>query len=740
MYTAVPREPPTASSPTSTTVDLPAVVPSRPKRPHFASTPGLRYLVGGTVLLALALYALRNREDVSQWESVMQEKVVSQGRIKQLIGPARTATLGARVQRACGETDEGATYWLEVVAGELKDAVCEGDGRLSREEREVMVDSAIRQCGTWCIWDLSAPSIHRGWRIDNGCVVPFIAPHDCEEYWWQRPNDGEFPMLPERQGGAWRAPKEVPGANEQVKDEDDAEMRGGEKRHHKKHGGRGSKRKGAAAAPPAHDNTALEVGIVAFLVLAVVCVVAYWWFEVRDPSASSTGSSSSSAAGSSAAGAGGSSAQATSKASSAGSAGAGASSAKTSAGGSASGTGTGAGASATSGGSAGGTGTGTSGGAASSTASAGDSTSTGGSNSGSGAAATSGVIAGFWENWKGKAVADTSFASYDVAYYFTATPSSDGSIDLLENTAGMAKDFASAAKSAGCTSMLTVGGWTGSAPFSRLVASDDTRSTFIDHIAQAITDNGFDGVDIDWEYPGKAGATEDFDTANDLTNFLTFLQALREKIGDDKYIAADTSAGPWIGSDGNASSDLSEFGDVLDWILIMTYDATTYSSTITGPNFPYSASCAPSNLPYAFPDMIQEWIDAKFPANKILAGMTSYGYAWKVADFKDGGGADGASSSSYQNGESLGDAAGVMTWDQIQANVSSGMTETFDDCTGTAYAYNSDTQIFVTYDNEKAYNQKGGWVKDNGLKGCGIYAGMTQDNDAALAAMARSIC
>lgn len=82
---------------------------------------------------------------------------------------------------------------------------------------------------------------------------------------------------------------------------------------------------------------------------------------------------------------------------------------------------------------------------------------------------------------------------------------------------------------------------------------------------------------------------QDFDTKNDLNNFLTFLKALRAKLGKDKLISADTSAGVWVGSDGQPSKDLSavrpsrscparfpadtvssaQFAAVLDFITIM---------------------------------------------------------------------------------------------------------------------------------------------------------------------------
>ena len=94
----------------------------------------------------------------------------------------------------------------------------------------------------------------------------------------------------------------------------------------------------------------------------------------------------------------------------------------------------------------------------------------------------------------------------------------------------------------------------------------------------------------------------------------------------------DTSSGVYKGADGQPSTDMSEFGKTLDFITIMTYDATQYSSKTTGPNFTFSAKCAPATGTFELPTTVQAWIDAKFPADKISIGLASYGYAWEVRD------------------------------------------------------------------------------------------------------------
>ncbi|TNY23790.1 glycoside hydrolase [Rhodotorula diobovata] len=286
--------------------------------------------------------------------------------------------------------------------------------------------------------------------------------------------------------------------------------------------------------------------------------------------------------------------------------------------------------------------------------------------------------------------------------------------------------------------MLSVGGWSGSNTFTGLVATDTARADFVSTLDTALNDYGFDGLDLDWEYPGKAGATNDFDVANDLNNYLDFFKSLREKIGNDKLISSDTSSGPWVGADGKPSSDLSGFGDVLDFITIMTYDAVTYSSTATGPNFAFDSSCAPSTQQFSFAASVQSWTDAKFPASKIMLGLASYGYAWKVAEFKDGGGVEGATSGIYQTATgTLSAADGSKSYDKIMSDKD--MDYTFDDCSKTPFLYSSSSQMLITYDDPDSFAIKGA-VAGNGLMGCSLYAALTQNKDGTLRDAAKKVC
>jgi chitinase len=70
-----------------------------------------------------------------------------------------------------------------------------------------------------------------------------------------------------------------------------------------------------------------------------------------------------------------------------------------------------------------------------------------------------------------------------------------------------------------------------------------------------------------WEYPTTKGIGCNVASPNDSANFLTFLQLLRSMVEKDGLIiSAAVSITPFLGSDGQPMSDVSEFAVVLDYI------------------------------------------------------------------------------------------------------------------------------------------------------------------------------
>lgn len=84
-------------------------------------------------------------------------------------------------------------------------------------------------------------------------------------------------------------------------------------------------------------------------------------------------------------------------------------------------------------------------------------------------------------------------------------------------------------RSSGLQVFIAVGGWAaGGKVFSDMVASAANRKAFIGSAIKFCNTHGFDGIDIDWEYPAaddRGGVAADYD------NFVTFMKELRAASG-----------------------------------------------------------------------------------------------------------------------------------------------------------------------------------------------------------------
>jgi chitinase len=64
--------------------------------------------------------------------------------------------------------------------------------------------------------------------------------------------------------------------------------------------------------------------------------------------------------------------------------------------------------------------------------------------------------------------------------------------------------------------------------FSKMVKLRETREKFINHLIQFLRFYEFDGVDLDWEFPGERGGSPD-----DKVNFAIFLKEFRQAINEE---------------------------------------------------------------------------------------------------------------------------------------------------------------------------------------------------------------
>lgn len=182
-------------------------------------------------------------------------------------------------------------------------------------------------------------------------------------------------------------------------------------------------------------------------------------------------------------------------------------------------------------------------------------------------------------------------------------------------------------------------------------------------------------VHFSWEFPVTGGLACNANSTADVTQFLAFLQALRndstfQDTSNPVTLSATVSIKPWSGA-----TDVSGFADVLDFITIMNYDIWgTWDKTV-GPNAPLNDACEPTQPgPGSAESAVKAWTAAGMPAEKIVLGVPSYGRAYGVTpSLAVGASTQGCGAilpfPTYTNATNLGDKwAGTGTMDDTCGN------------------------------------------------------------------------
>ncbi|KAI8878202.1 glycoside hydrolase family 18 protein [Backusella circina FSU 941] len=280
--------------------------------------------------------------------------------------------------------------------------------------------------------------------------------------------------------------------------------------------------------------------------------------------------------------------------------------------------------------------------------------------------------------------------------------------------------------------LLSVGGWTGSKRFSPMVSQPESRKKFIDWNLDFIEKYGTDGVDIDWEYPGKQAAGCNEFAPNDADNFLLLLKELREAL-DKKFtdthkeISMAVHVQPFV-KGGEPMKNVEAFVPYFDHINLMTYDINGAWATETGPNAPFMAENG-KGAPYSFVESIRDWKQAGVPANKITAGLAFYGRSMKAEvdmtaephqyQKSEVGAPKGDSDDAYWADPycnlDIAGLSGVWKWTNIRSEglikedkvtAGEGWRRYWDDVSKTPWLFNPSTKQYISYDDPQSLDIK----------------------------------
>ncbi|MFS0785764.1 glycosyl hydrolase family 18 protein [Shouchella sp. 1P09AA] len=269
--------------------------------------------------------------------------------------------------------------------------------------------------------------------------------------------------------------------------------------------------------------------------------------------------------------------------------------------------------------------------------------------------------------------------------------------------------------------VISVGGYTWSNRLSLVAATEETRETFAQSAVDFVRAYGFDGLDLDWEYPVSGGMPENERSPEDKQNHTKLLEATRnaldqagEEDGKQYLLTIASSASPSY----LQNNEMEKLAHILDWIQIMTYDLNGTWQIQNGHNAPLFYD-EEATVPWAdalnVDAAIQGHLNAGVPEEKLLMGMPFYGYGWKGCDSENNG------EYAFCDGP-----ADVGTWtnatfdyQDLKENYinQNGYKRYWNDKSKVPFLYNEENGTFITYDDPESITHKAQYVVDHGLAG-----------------------
>lgn len=182
--------------------------------------------------------------------------------------------------------------------------------------------------------------------------------------------------------------------------------------------------------------------------------------------------------------------------------------------------------------------------------------------------------------------------------------------DLLE------PELITKAHAAGVKVMISLGGDT--KPFVATAADPAARAQLAKNLRDFVDQNGYDGVDVDWEYP---------DGLQERSNCNLLMLAMRKELPSPRYLLSMAIPGDPSRPD-QGSYDLIALSQILDFINVMTYDFHGPWSSHAGHNSPLFLNPKdPGHNHDSLKASIDLFVDYfHVPAEKLNIGTGFYGY------------------------------------------------------------------------------------------------------------------
>jgi chitinase len=293
------------------------------------------------------------------------------------------------------------------------------------------------------------------------------------------------------------------------------------------------------------------------------------------------------------------------------------------------------------------------------------------------------------------------------------------------------------AKNPGLKALISLGGWTLSKYFSDAAATPESRQKLVSScvnlwikgnlpgLAPGVAAGVFDGIDLDWEWPGSEGNAGNVIRPEDKQNFTALLAEFRKQLDAvDRRKHYDLTAFlPAAPVKIDAGFEARKIFKYLDFGTVQGYDFHGSWETRANQQSALRVPAgAPDNPDFSIEGTIDTWIHRGAPRSELVLGIPYYGQGWTGVTGGLFGPATGPAPGIF--------AAGTEDWKTLKDLPSKGYTVHRDWRAGHSYLYDGTT--FWTYDDPAQILQKTTYIRAKGLGGAMVWSLDGDDTNASL--------